>query len=48
VKVLLDKDKVDLLGLNVTQIASTIRSYNKNTPIGNFTIGDLKYDFRFD
>ena len=48
VKVLLDKDKVDLLGLNISQIASTIRSYNKNTPIGNYTIWDLNYDFRFD
>ena len=48
IKVLLDKDKVDLLGLNISQIASTIRSYNKNTPIGNYTIWDLNYDFRFD
>jgi multidrug efflux pump subunit AcrB len=48
ITVLLDKDKIDLLNLDLNQIASIIRSYNKNTPIWNFTIWDLHYDFRFD
>jgi len=25
-----------------------LRAFNRNTPIGNYTIGDLNYDFRFD
>lgn len=48
IKVLLDKQKVELLGLSVRQIAQKIEEYNKNTPIGNYKIWDLKYDFRFD
>jgi multidrug efflux pump subunit AcrB len=36
--VLLDKQKVELLGLSVRQIAQKIESYNKNTPIGNYKI----------
>ncbi len=48
IKVLLDKQKVELLWLSVQQIAQKIKSYNKNTPIWNYKIGDLKYDFRFD
>lgn len=27
-------------------MTSTIRSYNRNQPIGNFEIGDKTYDFR--
>ncbi|MCP4523060.1 MAG: efflux RND transporter permease subunit, partial [Candidatus Gracilibacteria bacterium] len=48
IKVLIDKDKIENLGLNIGSISQTIRTYNKNTPIGNYTIGDLNYDFRFD
>jgi len=32
----------------VANIASTLRAYNKNTPLGNYSVGDLNYDFRFD
>ncbi|MCP4523871.1 MAG: efflux RND transporter permease subunit, partial [Candidatus Gracilibacteria bacterium] len=48
IKVLIDKGKIENLGLKIGNISQTIRSYNKNTPIGNYTIGDLNYDFRFD
>lgn len=48
IKVLLDKNKVELLDLSVGQISNIIKSYNKNTPIWNYTIWDLNYDFRFD
>jgi len=48
VRVLLDKDKVELLNLTLGQISSIIKSYNKNTPIWNYVIWDLNYDFRFD
>lgn len=46
--VLLDKAKIEQLNLSLVQISSIIKSYNKNTPIGNYTIWDLNYDFRFD
>jgi len=48
IKVLLDKDKIELLNLSLRDISSTIKSYNKNTPIWNYVIWNLKYDFRFD
>ncbi len=48
VLVLLDKEKLDTIWLNLSDISNTIRSYNKNTPIGNFEIWELNYDFRFD
>ena len=48
IKVLLDKQKIELLGLSIRDISQNIKSYNKNTPIWNYTIWELKYDFRFD
>ena len=48
IKVLLDKDKVDLLGLSLREIATTIRAFNANTSIWNYQVWDLKYDFRFE
>ncbi len=46
--VAIDKTKLENYGLTFSQVANMIRSYNKNTPIGNYEIGDMKYDFRFD
>lgn len=46
--VLLDKNKIEQLNLSLIQISNIIKSYNKNTPIWNYTIWDLNYDFRFD
>jgi multidrug efflux pump subunit AcrB len=48
IKVLLSKEKIELLGLTIQDVTSKIRAYNKNTPIGNYKVWDLKYDFRFD
>ena len=48
IKVLLDKQKIELLGLSIGDISQKIKSYNKNTPIWNYIIWELKYDFRFD
>ncbi|MCH2188389.1 efflux RND transporter permease subunit [Candidatus Gracilibacteria bacterium] len=47
IEVLISRDKIQELGLSLRDISSQIRSFNKNTPIGNYTIGDLSYDFRF-
>ena len=48
IKVLLDKQKIELLWLSIRDISQIIKSYNKNTPIWNYTIWELNYDFRFD
>lgn len=48
IKVLISKEKLELLNLSIAQISNTLRSYNKNTPLWNYTVGDLNYDFRFD
>ncbi len=48
IKVLLDKDKIEQLWLSIWEISSVIKAYNKNTPIWNFVIGDLTYDYRFE
>ncbi len=48
IKVLVSKSKLEILGISLNSIANTIRTYNKNTPIWNYKIGDLNYDFRFD
>ena len=48
IQVLISKEKIELLDLNVAGIANILRASNRNTPLGNFTIGDLNYDFRFD
>lgn len=46
IKVLISKEKLENLGLSLSQIAEVIRAYNKNTPLWNYTIWDLNYDFR--
>ena len=48
IKVLISKERLEALGLSISQIASTIRQYNKNSPIWSYYIGDLSYDFRID
>ena len=48
IKVLLDKNKVELLGLSIRDISNIIKLNNKDTPIWNYRVGDLSYDFRFE
>lgn len=48
IKVLISKEKMELLWLSINEIAWQVRAFNKNMPIWNYTIGDLNYDFRFD
>lgn len=48
IKVLLDKNKLEILWLSVAQVANTISEFNKNLPIWNYQIWELKYDFRLD
>jgi len=44
----INKNKLENYWLTLSQISNAIRTYNKNTPIWNYEIGDMKYDFRFD
>lgn len=48
IEVLISKEKLELLDITMANVANTLRSYNKNTPIGNYTVWELNYDFRFD
>jgi multidrug efflux pump subunit AcrB len=48
IKVLLYKNKVELLGLSIIEISNIIKSENKDTPIWNYKVGNLSYDFRFE
>ena len=46
--VLLEKNKLEQLWLSIWEISNLIKANNKNTPIWNFSIWELNYDFRFD
>lgn len=48
IKVLLDKGKTEQLWLSIINIANIIKINNKDTPIWNFKVWDLGYDFRFE
>lgn len=42
------EEKLDTLKLSLVSIAWTIQSYNRDQPIGNFTLWDKNYDFRIE
>ncbi|MEF2175412.1 MAG: efflux RND transporter permease subunit [Candidatus Absconditabacteria bacterium] len=46
VEIILNKGKIEDLGLSIGQISSIITSFNKNQPLGSFKIGNQKYDYR--
>lgn len=46
VEIVLEKEKIDALGIDLSTIASTIKSLNLDLPIGNFSLGDKQYDYR--
>ncbi len=48
IQILLDKDKLEELSLPIFAVSNAIKSFNKNTPIWNYTIWELNYDFRFE
>lgn len=47
VRVLANKAKLENLWLSVAGVANILKDYNKNTPLWNFTIDNLDYDYRF-
>ncbi|MBX9809537.1 efflux RND transporter permease subunit, partial [Candidatus Gracilibacteria bacterium] len=47
-EIIIPEDKLSSLGLTLSSIANTIRSANLDQPIGNFSLGDKKYDYRIE
>jgi multidrug efflux pump subunit AcrB len=48
VEIRIPSDKLASLGLTLSSIAGTIRWANLDQPIGNYTLGDRKYDYRIE
>ena len=48
VNIIIPEDRLSALGLTLSSIANTIRSFNIDQPIGNFALGDKKYDYRIE
>lgn len=48
VNIIIPEDKLSALGLTLSSIAGTIRGFNLDQPIGNFALGDKKYDYRIE
>ncbi|NRH21231.1 efflux RND transporter permease subunit [Candidatus Gracilibacteria bacterium] len=48
VNIIIPEDKLSALGLTLSSIAGVIRSFNLDQPIGNFALGDKKYDYRIE
>ena len=48
VEIILSDEKLANLGLNIGTIANLIQSYNRDQPIGNYAVGEKKYDFRIE
>ncbi len=48
VHIIIPEEKLANLWLTLGGIAQSIQSYNRDQPIGNFSIGEKKYDFRIE
>ena len=48
VRLIADRSKLETLGITLAQISGVIQSYNRDQPIGNYAIGQKKYDFRIE
>lgn len=48
VHIVIPEEKLTNLGLTLSNIAWVIQSYNRDQPIGNFAVGEKKYDFRIE
>ena len=48
VHIVIPEEKLTNLGLTLSSIAWVIQSYNRDQPIGNFAVGEKKYDFRIE
>ncbi len=48
VHIVIPEEKLANIGLTLSSIASTVQSYNRDQPVGNFSVGEKKYDFRIE
>lgn len=48
VNIIVDEEKLAPLGLSIGSVAGIIQWYNRDQPIGNYAVGDKKYDFRIE
>jgi hydrophobic/amphiphilic exporter-1 (mainly G- bacteria), HAE1 family len=48
VHIIIPPEKLAALSLTLAQISQIISGYNRDQPIGNFAIGEKKYDFRIE
>ncbi len=48
VHIVIPEEKLSSLGLTLGSIAGVVQSYNRDQPIGNFSIWEKKYDFRIE
>ncbi|MDD3302890.1 MAG: efflux RND transporter permease subunit [Candidatus Gracilibacteria bacterium] len=48
IEIVIPPEKLKSSGLTIDSIASTIKAWNKDIPVGNFYVGNKKYDFRIE
>lgn len=46
VRVLVEKESAERIGISLAQIAQSLRSFNANQPLGNYELGEFAYDYR--
>ncbi len=47
-QIILDREQLSALGLTIDGVATTIRSWNRDMPIGSYEMSEKKYDFRIE
>lgn len=48
VEITIPEEKLNSLGLTLSSISQALQSYNRDQPLGNYSVGDKKYDFRIE
>lgn len=48
VHIVIPEEKLANIGLTLSNIAGIVQSYNRDQPVGNFAVGEKKYDFRIE
>ena len=46
--IVIPEEKLANIGLTLANIAGIVQSYNRDQPVGNFAVGEKKYDFRIE
>lgn len=46
IELIVDRAKMEQMWISLNQVISTIRAFNQNIPLWNYTVGNLDYDFR--